>query len=235
MITPSDTEYKATKQIMLGKSNIDPDFQKLADFIDQEFGVRTINIIYDTFGKEKRPRLNICFEFTWESQSFNEIAGNMNFDSKKQQLIANRFKQSLEKQGVRKKKGLMGWLSGSVPTKYKTDHVWVCYSAFEPIARIANEKIPENKIIELKEELGNKDLWEISRAFSGVTFFLFTDEQVKQYELSETQRHWADRYFDLLEPYNEFGYFKRDSFNICLDSKQNLDANYEGNWFYYYR
>lgn len=33
--------------------------------------------------------------------------------------------------------------------------------------------------------------------------------------------------------YNEFRYFKREEFNINLDSKENFDHNYEGNWFYY--
>ena len=84
MIMPSDKEYKATKQIMLGKATINFDFRQLADFIDQTFGVKTINIIYDTFGKEKQPRLNICFEFEREKQSFNDDKGNFNFDNKKQ-------------------------------------------------------------------------------------------------------------------------------------------------------
>ena len=89
--------------------------------------------------------------------------------------------------------------------------------------------------MQLKTELNCKDLWEISRCFSGTTFFLFTDEQLKQYENSETRKVWADKYFDLLEPYNEFGYFKRDNFNIYLDSKENFDNNYESNWYYYYK
>ena len=76
MIMPSDKEYKATKQIMLGYNIMNPDFNELANFIDQTFGVKTINIIYDTIDKEKRPRLNICFEFQWEKQCFNENIKN---------------------------------------------------------------------------------------------------------------------------------------------------------------
>lgn len=233
---PSDKEYKATKQIMLGKTTMDTDFVELANFIDTTFGVRTINIIYDTIDKEKRPRLNICFEFEREKQSFNENNGHFNFDNNKQKVIADKFKQTLKKQQIVKKKGLFDFFTKSQTEKYKTDNIWVFYSAFEPIAKIeANENIPQSKVAQLKNELDNKALWEISRAFSGSTFFLYTDEQAKCYENSETRKIWADKYFDLLEPYNEFGYFKRDNFNIYLDSKENFDNNYESNWYYYYK
>lgn len=78
----------------------------MAEFIDQKFGVKTINIIYDTFGADKRPRLNICFEFGREKQAFNENNANYNFDIKKQQLIASKFKQILKEQHLTGKKGL---------------------------------------------------------------------------------------------------------------------------------
>ena len=221
---------------MLGKEIMNPDFRPLADFIDKTFGVRTINIIYDTIDQGTRPRIGICFEYAHEMQSFNENNGHMNFDSKKQKLIADKFKQTIIDQGIIKKKGLFDFLGKSEVPKYQTDNIWVYYSAFEPIAREeANQSVPQEKVLQLKTELNCKDLWEISKCFSVTTFFLYTDEQVKQYENSETRKIWADKYFDLLEPYNEFGYFKRDKFNVYLDSKQNFDNNYESNWYYYFK
>jgi hypothetical protein len=236
MIMPSDKEYKETKQIMLGMATMNPDFRKLADFIDQTFGVKTINIIYDTIDKEKRPRLNICFEFEPEKQSFNENNGHFNFDSKKQQIIAEKFRQILKEQKIIRENGLFDFFTKPENKKYKTDNIWVYYSAFEPVARIeANENIPQDKVLQLKKELDNDHLWEISRAFAGTTFFVFTDEQVKRYENSETRKKWADKYFDILDAYNEFGYFKRDKFDVSLDSKENFDKNYQSNWYYYYK
>lgn len=233
---PSDKEYKAAKQIILGNKKMNPDFRKLADFIDQTFGVKTINIIYDTFGKEKKPRLNICLEFDYEKQIFNENNGHINFDSVKQKLIADKFKKTLEEQEIIKEKKLFDFFRKLEPEKYKTENVWVFYSAFEPLAKMeANQNVPQQKVIELKKELNNNDIWEISKAFSETTFFLYTDEQVKFYKNIESRKIWADKYFDLLENYNEFGYFKRDEFNIHIDSKENFDKNYESNWFYYYK
>lgn len=220
MIMPSDIEYHATKQIMLGKAQMKPEFKPLAGWIDKTFSVKTINIIYDTINGPPRPRLNICFEFEKEKRSFDK--NNISFDKDKQKQIAAMFKLTMEEQGT---KG-----------KYLAENAWVYYSAFEPVAKIeANESIPREKIAGLKQQLNNPDLWEISRCFAAATFFLYTDKQVKKYENSRVRKDWTNRYFDILESYNEFGYFKRDSFFIYLDSKENFDNNYESNWYYYYK
>ena len=79
------------------------------------------------------------------------------------------------------------------------------------------------------------DLWEISRAFTSTTFFLYTDEQVKKYSNTETHQKWSEQYFRLLKQYDEFDYYKEEYFSVYLDSKENFDTNYESNWYYYYK
>ena len=226
---PSDKEYKTTKQIMLGQKTINPDFKELADWIDRTYDVRTINIIYDTFisARRKQSRLQICFEFERETLKFRDDT-RINFDTDKQTAIATKFKEIL-----RMKNGLTGFIRSS---RYVTDNILIVFSAFQPVARIeANEKIPQEKVKELQKELDNPDLWLISKAFGGVTFFLYLDDQVRKYEGSKTKKHWTDKYFDLLERYDEFKYFNRKDFSINLDSKENFDKNYESNWYYYYK
>ncbi|MDB5258580.1 MAG: hypothetical protein JWM14_3275 [Chitinophagaceae bacterium] len=221
MIMPYDADYQETKLILLAKASMKSEFRPLADWVDETFGVKTINIVYDTIDNGNRPRLELCFEFEREKNYFlNKDSFGLAGD--KQQAIALYFKQTLEEQGI--------------ADQYPTENIWIIYGGFEPIARTeANQNIPQEKIDELKRELDNKDLWEISRAFSGVTFFLYTDEQVKQYESSTIKELWANKYFDLLEPYNQFSYFKRGAFTIYLDSKENFDTNYASNWYYYYK
>jgi len=63
----------------------------------------------------------------------------------------------------------------------------------------------------------------VAKCFSRVTFFLYTDQQVKQYEGSDTIKQWFSDFFDILEEYNEFKYFNREEFKICLDCKENFD------------
>lgn len=235
MIMPSDKDYKETKQIMLGKKVMKSEFKPLADWIDKTFHVKTINIYYDTIAKGTRPRLEICFEHPQEKALFNESNG-FNFDSRKQKSIADKFKATLKKQGLIQEKGILGLFKKTPISKYKTDNILVIYGDFESIAKIeVNESIPEEKVKALQMEINNPDLWTISRAFSGTTFFLQTDKQVKSYENSELHKEWTNKYFEVLTQYDEFKYFKRESFSVYLDSKENFDNNYQSNWYYYYK
>ena len=220
MITPSDKTYKKTKQIMLGQGKMNIDFKPLADFIDTKFNVRVINIIYEHIDSKGNPKLDIHFEFEYEKRSFaikpNEVCSS--FNGKKKRIIAEKFGQLADIQ------------------KYQTKDVWVTFSAFEPIAKIeANESVSREELDKLQKRLDNKDIWTISRFFSGVTFFLHTNEQLKRYENSPLKKEWADKYFEILNVYDKFGYFKRDTFEIYLDSKENFDKNYNGSWWYYYK
>jgi len=227
---PSDKDYKETKQIMLGRKSLKPEFKPLAQWIDRTYGVKTINIYYDTIDKGTRPRLEICFEHPREKAIFKGPNG-INFDSEKQKEIANKFRETLKEKGFIQENGFFRLFKKSSTPKYRTKNIWVIYGDFESIARIeANESVPEDKVKELKKKIHNPDLWEISRAFSSTTFFLHTDEQVKIYENSKTHNEWTDKYFELLNRYDEFGYFKREYFSINLDSKENFDNNYESNW-----
>jgi hypothetical protein len=234
MIMPSDKAYKETKQIMLGKRVMKPEFIELAEWIDKTYGVKTINIIYDTFiaARKKQSRLQICFEFERESLKFRD--GRLgNFHETKQIAISQKFQEILRTEKSTNSRSLLNLFRTS---KYATDNILIVFSAFEPIARIeANESVPESKIKELKNELENEEIWEISQAFSGTTIFLYTDEQVKKYEDSEEHKKWTDKYFELLSQFDEFGYFKREFYSVYLDSKENFDNNYESNWYYYYK
>lgn len=237
MIQPSDKEYKATKKIMLGLATMDPDFIELAEFIDKTFNVKTINIIYDTIENSQHPRLNICFEFDREKENFYEDGDAVYapFDKDKQKIIAYKFKELMIGNGLVKKKSFFNSLFTVNRDKYKVNNVLVCYSAFEAIAKCeANDSVPGEKVAALKEELNCPELWLIVKMSSATTFFVYTDEQVEQYKNSEIRKQLAAKYLELLMPYDEFNYFKRDEFSIGLDSKKNFDINYGGSWYEYF-
>lgn len=46
---------------------------------------------------------------------------------------------------------------------------------------------------------------------------------------------WADTYFEIARRYDDFGYLTRAEIAIRVDSKENFDVNYSGNWFYYFK
>ena len=211
---------------MLGEAKMNPNFRELADFIDQTFGVKTINIVCDNINRKKRLRLEIYFEFEQERSKFRINNEVFKFDRKKQEIIADKFIKTLKEPKI--EKGLFSIFTKFRNRKYKPENIFVGYSAFKSEAKMeANKKIPYTQIVQLQEELDCKDLCSISRFFSAPTFFLYTNNQARFYKNSEIIKIWTDKYFELLEPYNDFGYFERDKFEIYLDSKENFENNYE--------
>jgi hypothetical protein len=235
MITPSDKEYAQTKRIMLGTDKMKAEFIPLAEWIDKTYEVQTINIIYDTLDN-KTPRVQICFEFEKEKDKFmsHDISY---FDKTKQKAIGDKFKEIIEQQALSKKTtSFLNSFKEKQEREYLTENAFVIYGAFEPIAKMeATNKITKELTEEFIRSFNNKDIWTISIGFIVPTFFMFTNDKVKQYDKPEIKKIWTDKFYDFVKPFDEFDYFKREDIQIYLDSKENFDTNYESNWYYYYK
>jgi hypothetical protein len=212
-----------------------PEFVPLAEWIDKTYDVKTINIIYDTLDN-KTPRIQICFEYEKEKNKFltHDISY---FDKPKQKEIAEKFTKIIKQQGLSRSHSSISNIFGlNKKGIYLTDNVFVIYGAFEPIAKLeATYKITQKQTEEFIKSIDNKDIWTISIGFTIPTFFMFTDEKVKEYDKPEIKSMWADKYYDFVKPFDEFNYFKRADIQVYIDSKENFDNNYESNWYYYYK
>jgi hypothetical protein len=216
MIVPSDPDYKLTKLIKLGKSTMNVAFKLLADWIDLTYDVKTINIIYDKIENNKIPRLNIIFEKERDGALFISDQG---YNPDRQREIVSQFK------------------SDPLSKNYKTDRLLVIFSSFESIAKIESYwSVSKDEIKKLQSELNIDDLWIIrSNAFCEPTFFFYTDDQANRYSNNEVKESLNNRCFELLKKHDEFDYSKIEEFSIQLDSKENFERLYKGNWFYYDR
>lgn len=234
MILPSDKEYTQTKRIILGTEKMKTEFVPLAEWIDKTYEVKTINIIYDTL--YKTPRIQICFEFKREMNKFltQDISY---FDKTKQKAIGEKFAEIIKQQGLSKSNNSISKMFSSNNNGiYLTDDVFVVYGAFEPIAKIETTyKITKEHTDKFINSFHNKDIWTISIGFTIPTFFMFTDEKVKEYDRPEIKEMWADKYYEFVKPFDEFNYFNRNEIQVLIDSKENFDKNYESNWYYYYK
>lgn len=235
MILPSDKEYTQTKKIMLGTDKMKQELVPLAEWIDRTYGVRTVNIIYDILD-DKKPRIRICFEFEKEESKFltNDISY---FDNGKQKAIAEKFSETIQMQGLSKKtKSLFNLFRDNKKGQYLTDDLFVIYGVFERVAKIeATSKITAKQTDDFKKSFNNLDIWTISIGFTIPTFFMYTEDKIKEYDKPEIRNDWADRYYALIKPFDDFNYFKREEIQVLLDSKENFDNNYESNWYYYYK
>ena len=215
----SDKDYQETKQIMLDKAIIKPEFKSLIKWISDAYGVKPINIYYDTT-QEGRPRLELIFKTRKESDFLNKNHSTYtNYDIHKQQRIAQKFEDILQEKNI---------------TSYDTHRILIYTSDFIQKAKDeANASIDQKKLEEIQDEYN--EIWLIQRLFSGVVFFVYTNKQLKSLKNSKQQKLWTDRYFDLLQQQDIFKYFNKKTFKIALDSKENFDQNYESNWMYYFR
>jgi hypothetical protein len=236
MIVPSDKDYKETKLVKQGKASLNPEFKSLANWINNEYKAKVLNIYYDliTVAYKRRPRLNIIFEDQEDELRFRDgFLGN--FHSDKQAAIATKFAK-LVKEGSDQRVFLGGIFAGILRPKYDVRNLLVIFSSFRPIAKDeANEAIPATEIDNLKAEINDPTIWEISRFGSRVTFFFLTQEQADAARSNSYIDQLADKYFNLLTRFDEFGYFDRQRFSISVDSKENFDKNYDSNWYYYYK
>jgi hypothetical protein len=235
MIVSTDPDYLDTKLIKEGVKQLDPIFQELAIWIYQKFDTPVLNIYYDKIDTDKdRPRLNIIFEYYQNEKKFRDKIGN--FDSTKQKIIADKFRKILTNYTGTNQGIFSRLFRRYTPTKFDTERLFVIFDAFEPIAREeVNGKIPQTEIDNLRQELGMNEIWEIYREFSTTTFFFFTDSQIEQFKNDGTTEVIKTKYFDILKKYDEFDYFKSDTYFLTFDSKENFDKNFESNWFYYSR
>jgi len=216
MIVYDDPEYVATKRIKLGAAVLVEQFQETAEFIEATYGPAPLNIILDSIDvgdDEGRPRLQVILEHDEQAVQFRDADG-LNFDHSKQEAIAEFF----------------------LSRRPELNHPIVVFSAFAPAARSeANSSIPESAIEKLKKLIRDPALWDIWRCLATTTFFVQTEEQKQCCIAGGRRRQWSKLYFDLLSKRDPFGYFSEEDFLVDIDSKENLDKNYSGNFFNYYR
>jgi hypothetical protein len=215
MISPSDKEYTLTKAIKLGLDKLNSPFIDLANWIFNEFGVKPLNIMYDTLEHNTRPRLQIIFERYDDKKAFQKCKSPDTF----KQLLANKFRSLIIND-----------------MRYSPDNLLIICDYFEKTARYeANLKISVDRLERLRQDLNNNEIWTIQRNFSTGIFFFFTDEQLKQNSKQNYRSQLVSKYFSLIKEHDIFDYIKEEDFSVILDSKENFDKNYQSNWFYYYK
>ena len=219
MIIPSDADYKETKRLKEGKASLSYPEKELARWIEVEYGESVLNVRYDTIIPDNQARLCIVFDYSSSEMRFR--SGELgNYDAEKQYQIRNRYVEIA---------------NGTTVGNRSLENLLVTFQSFERVARIeANESIPDKKIGQLKDQICNSAIWEISRCFESATFFLFTIEQLNQLT-TDVRMEYDHRYNELARKYDTNGYFARTKIDVAFDSKENFDKNYGGSWFNYYQ
>lgn len=220
MITYSDREYKETKLIKQEKRKLNPQFSEISQWISTTYDVRVLNIVYDKANQLHAPRLQVILEHEEDTAKFSDSLFE-NSNKLDRNRTGEKFEDLAQQNGT---------------TDYEFDGLFVVFSAFSRIAKEeVDSKVSDRSLKNFENSLKNPDLWKISRCFGNLTFFFNTENQAHHYRKKGMREQYSQGYFKLLKQHDEFNYLQESSYHVDFDSKENLDNNFEGNLFYYYR
>jgi hypothetical protein len=220
-MTPIDEAYKMTKLVKQGKKTLSQDFVELANFIGTTYNVKVLNIICDSIDNGARPRLFLILEFEQDAKMLNSKFGFSEIPNAEKEILAKEF---IEKVAV------------TLP-QFENNRAFIVILSFEDPAKIeANWSISKEEVQTFQSGLNIKELWQVRPdIFSTASFFLYTNYQVQRFLENGMKEYLTEKYFELIKKHDEFGYYNKNSFSIELESKENFESNWEGNWFFYDR
>ncbi|WP_339612829.1 hypothetical protein [uncultured Rubinisphaera sp.] len=218
MITPSDKDYQIAKQIKRGERSISHPYSELAEWIREKYSVNVLNVSYSKIKPDNRPRLSIDLETKTDRKVF-EISRFSN-DSKKSKRVVQKFSEILENSNL----------------VLSLKDIFVIFTDFESVARVeANENVPEEQANSLIPQFDKENIWCVQKLFSSLIIFYHTEAEREQAVKSGMIEKYCESYSKIIKPYDEFGYLNSSPVIPGIDSKENLDKNYGGSWFYYWR
>jgi hypothetical protein len=220
MVLLDDAIYEETKKIVLGKSKRSPMLIEFSDWSKRMFSVNVLNLEFGKlkYPKTKRYHLYVIVENTEDYRKMYEEAFKLNEDYQSQiesefRKIASKYKFAAEEQ---------------------LENLFVSYNDFSQEAKTEANWKAEKEVkdfIKVKYSV----VWDVLTMFSNSVIFYYVDSDIATNESKGISEAITNDYFSILKKYDDLNYFRRE--NICLkfDSKENLDKNYEGNFFYYSR
>jgi hypothetical protein len=235
-VQPGDPDYLHVKQIKRGQSHLDPVYDGFVERFRQRYGISPLAVILDTFdrprGQGMTPRLGVVLERTDQYRSF--LRSPFNFDREKQSATAILFAESLPSANLRARFGLRPrLLHGGV----RADEIFVYFDDFERVARWEVHNLAAGTGLEeftASLDIGDQ-FWCIQRFAGPPIMSVQTDDQARALKGSALPSNWADTYFEIAKRHDEFGYLNRAEIVIQVDSRENFEANYSGNWYYYFK
>lgn len=203
---PTDPRYIAAKAVKQGKASMPARFQPIADFIFQQWQLKPLYIDLRPATAPNGTSILDVIMMNWEECRF--FLDN----SAHQQLIIAAL-QAIDPQ----------------------PKVYVNFDAFRSAALSElMERVPGGAISGLAPSL-DPGLWKVATFYSSITFFMYTEEQKKQRQGDGSLDRWLAVIAPIIRQYDTEDIFALDGIYAQIDSKENFDTNYSGNWYYYYK
>lgn len=236
-VQPGDPRFKRAKQARRGKLQLDARYDGFVARFTGRFGVAPLWLEPDhveSWGGRTFPkaRLDVVLERTKQYEAFCNRGGSYN--AAKQRAVATMFTEELAGTDLRPLFGLSRDVSRA---DLDEDGIFVCFSQLESVAKQeAHQLVTTEELAGFEASLGLGDaFWCTQRLWGPPIVFVRTRAQAAALLTDRVRERWADAYFELVGPHDEFGYLDRAEIAIHVDSKESFDRDYESNWYYYFK
>lgn len=219
-----ETEYQFLRDYKLGAKTLEPHFAEFKRWFQSHYGVELLAVALDSITYRSgrvSPRLLLITNSTVDFKTLDK-ALNYRLHRREDQAPLEEFKR----------------VTCRLPLdpSYDLDRMFYSLVDFEDQARdrALSEFLTHDKD-RLLDEFAELPIWEIDGVGFAVTVFYNRDSEIERYrESGDNKRLWR-RCFELTKAYDEFDYITLDGYRVNFDSKENVDKNYEGSLFYYFR
>ena len=216
--------FRAARAAKLGKGRLPRPLEELRRWVSANYGVDVLNVVYDKIeigAHQRRPRLNLIVNSADDYAKLHKDNW-LTFDPRIKEAILQRFSEVI--------------MAAALDREYDTKDVHLICDDFsdEAMGQAASRFLERDKT-RVIEEFAQFRIWKIDGFSKETVIFYLTDKDVQDNQTNEGSQRIKQRCYQLVKQYDEFDYFQLNTFPIKFDSKENLDKNYEGSLFYYFR
>jgi hypothetical protein len=222
MVLVDDANFTATLKILRGEQPLPPIFIELKEWMKSRFDVTAYNFIYRELEYDNPDHRYELYILLSTTDDYYRMFDNSFYDSKKQEEVSAKFYELARKY--------------EFEDLERARNAHVCYNDFSVEMKtgvnshaflFANRRI--------YEEFSEYAIWQICTAFASVVVFYETDEDVRKNEENGVSESIRKIYYEELMEQDEFHVYAGGSFLMRYDSKENLEKNFSGNLYYYFK
>jgi len=233
--------FNETYSILKQKTSLKPVFADLKQYIEETYSITVYNVIYEKIRHKpnkhsyiygKKYKL-ICYvsSYAEREKMQNKIdvqmdnipnAFKMVNDKDIQNAILNKFFQLSEKYNFK--------------INVRKEDIWVDYFYWFSSQYMTHivSKVQQKLIKDTLAEYKNKaNIWDIHTGSFGIVVFYDTDANKMVNQQNGISEEIKKKIYSGVKQLDEFDFYKEEF--ISFDSKENLDKNYQGSLYYYFK
>lgn len=226
MYSSTDKSYLQARAIKKGGYQLDVEAQEIVDWFSHQCQVKALDFYFYTVETDRGYRqqhIRVIVEREEESDRL---------EKQDRTEMVKQFRHYFSQRHSQKDKLKSDFFPVREGEKYP--ETVLGFLALETIEIIAAYEKADQEIRDLQKQF--PEIWSMTKNSIYWTIFYYTDHQWKDNEANGNTRKLKDAILAALRKHDTFGFVDERSLKyILFDTKQNLDENYQGNMYYYFK